>query len=101
MNTITFDILKFTRKLESVGIPREHAAGIIEALADAQHESNESLATKGDIIGLKSDITALESKMREQELRMTIKLGTLMFIAAGVTGGIVITTIRLMFGKLL
>jgi hypothetical protein len=94
VSAITFDTLKFTRKLESVGIPREHAAGIVEALADTQHESNEGLATKGDII-------ALESKMREQELRMTIKLGTLMFIAAGVTGGIVITTIRLMFGKLL
>jgi hypothetical protein len=78
MNIIALDTLKFTRELETGG-----------------------LATKDDILALKSDIAALEGKMREQELRMTIKLGALIFIAAGVTGGIIITAIGLMFGKLL
>jgi hypothetical protein len=82
MTVLAFDTFKFVRKLESVGIPREQAAGITEALVEANTEQGNAIATKSDI--------------EQLELRMTIKLGTLMFVAAGVMGGIVIFALRLM-----
>jgi hypothetical protein len=80
MSAITFDTLKFSRKLESAGFTREQSAGIAEAVAEVHVESQESVATKGDIRELKSE---LKSDMKELELRMTIKLGMMHIASIG------------------
>jgi len=67
MNAITFDALKFVQTLEEAGVDRQQATAIAQAVRDS-HESAD-LATKGDL--------------RELELRIVIKLGSLMVVLMG------------------
>jgi Protein of unknown function (DUF1640) len=91
MIALTFDTLKFTRKLESAGLPREQAIGIAEAVADVQRESVGELATKADVdklrVELKNEIdrlrTDMENRFEKIEMSMMIKFG---FMQAGVLG---------------
>ena len=50
MTTITFDTLKFANRLKAAGVPAQQA----EALADALSSSD--IATRTDLIELKTDI---------------------------------------------
>jgi len=58
MTTITFDTLKFAKKLESAGLSKE----VAEALAEAQHDAldevskTQDFATKTDLSDLKFDL---------------------------------------------
>jgi hypothetical protein len=63
MGMIAFDTLKFTRKLESVGVARDHAIGIAEALADVQQESVQNLATKDDIAAVRVEIQQVRTEL--------------------------------------
>ncbi|MDR2155169.1 MAG: CCDC90 family protein [Burkholderiaceae bacterium] len=69
MSAVTFDTPKFVRTLEAAGVAGPQAEAIASAVRDS-HETAE-LATKSDL--------------RELELRMTIKLGTMMAAAVGAT----------------
>jgi len=68
MATVTFDTHKFVKTLKEAGVPESQA----EAFSTAVRESHEAaeLATKGDL--------------RELELRMTIKLGSIVIAGLGV-----------------
>jgi hypothetical protein len=81
MTTVTFDTLKFSRKLESGGFTREQSVVIAEAVAEVQTDSNAALATKTDL--------------KELELRMTIKMGVMIM---GL-GGVILTAMRFMLAK--
>ena len=80
MATITFDTLKFVRKLKESGLPEIQAEAIADAFRDAQGEAE--LATKRDIDDIRRD-------MREMEQRMVIKLGGLIVLAVGVVATLV------------
>jgi len=67
MNAITFDTLKCVETLESAGIDRKQATAIAAAVRDSHDAAH--LATKSDL--------------RELELRMVIKLGSLMVVLLG------------------
>jgi len=67
MNAITFDTLQFVQTLEDAGVDRQQATVIAQAVRDS-HAAAE-LATKSDL--------------RELELRIVIKLGSLMVILMG------------------
>ena len=54
MATITFDTLKFVRKLRESGFEEKHAEGIAEAFKDASGEAE--LASKRDLDLLKQDL---------------------------------------------
>jgi hypothetical protein len=68
MATVTFDTHKFVKTLKEAGVPESQA----EAFSTAVRESHEAteLATKGDL--------------RELELRMTLKLGSIVIAGLGV-----------------
>ena len=68
MNGITFDTLKYSKRLQELGFSREQAEGFAEM---QQELINDGLATKQDIQTLKSDI-------KELEYRLTIRLGTML-----------------------
>ena len=96
MGTVTFDTLKYVKQLESAGVPSAHA----EAFANAQREIlaealDSSLATKADLTAVRSDlkaeIVALRADMQAIELRLTVKLGAFIAVAAG----IIIAVVRL------
>jgi len=80
MTAITFDTLRFARKLKESGLPEQQAEAIAEAFKEAQGEAE--LATKRDIEDIRRD-------MREMEQRMVIKLGGLIVLAVGVVAALV------------
>ena len=56
MATLTFDTLKFTKKLESAGFTQQQAEAVAEAFKDASGEAE--LATKRDIERLDAKMEA-------------------------------------------
>jgi hypothetical protein len=73
MATVTFDTLKFVETLKSSGIPEEQAKALARAFSEAQESAQ--LATKADL--------------RELELRLTLKLGTMMAASIGIVATLV------------
>ncbi len=73
MGTITFDTFKFVDRLERAGLSREQAAAIVEAQKDAFSEAlDTTLATKVDVLGVKTDVALLDSKMDKLSWMMGI-----------------------------
>lgn len=105
MTAMPFDTLKFARKLEGSGLPREQAASLAEAMADAM--AGAELATKADIAplatreelravmvelravegGLRAEIAASEQRVNAKiaalELRLTIRMALMLTAFAG------------------
>lgn len=72
MTTIVFDTHAFVKELAEAGMPEKQA----EVLARSQATLiNETLATKQDL--------------KELELRLTIRLGSMMVVAIGVVAALV------------
>ena len=69
MASITFDTLKFVRKLREAGFEEKQAEGITEAFKEASGEAE--LATKRDLEMLKQDLRVdldrIERKLIEHE----------------------------------
>ena len=105
MSTITFDTLKYVRQLEAAGIAPQQAEAFVTAQRDILSEAlDTNLATKSDISSLKAttsadiaslrettsaDIASLRADVEKMELRMTIKLGTIVVFAMGAVAAIV------------
>ncbi len=77
MSAITFDTLKFAKRLQEAGMQKEQAEELAEAIKEVQSDSANTAATK-------QDLQILEQKL-------TIKLGS--FIAIGI--GIIAALIKL------
>jgi len=73
MASITFDTLKFVRKLQESGFEEKQAEGIAEAFKDASGEAE--LATK-------RDIERLEGQMREMKAELNGKLTLVQWMLA-------------------
>ena len=80
--TYAFDTLKFTQRLEQVGVGREQAVAHAELARDMILADT---ATKADLAELKKDI---ESSLRELELRMTVKIGAIVGAAVAVVAAL-------------
>nr|VFK25618.1 MAG: hypothetical protein BECKLPF1236C_GA0070990_1002317 [Candidatus Kentron sp. LPFa] len=76
MTAITFDTLKFVQTLKEAEFSERQAEAISRAFKDAQHESE--VATRADIHELDNKLC---SKMREIELRLTIRMGAMITTA--------------------
>ena len=79
MSTITFDTLKFSKRLEKAGIPREHAIAEAEALSDVFETGTQDIATK-------ADIKALEAKMDKELAPIRTELAVLKWMAGAGLG---------------
>ncbi|PCI42891.1 MAG: DUF1640 domain-containing protein [Proteobacteria bacterium] len=61
MTVVTFDTLKFAKKLESAGMEVKHAEALAEAQKDVLAEALENqLATKSDIARVENKITLVQ-----------------------------------------
>jgi len=93
MASITFDTLKYSKRLKDAGVPEKQAEAYAEALAEVLEVNLKELATKEDIALVRSDINALEERLGDKlsvlEQRMTIKLGGLMVVAVGAVAALV------------
>jgi len=83
MTTITFDTLQFTKRLKAAGFSEQQA----ETLAEEQSRLIEDrLASKDDFERLQLEI---QRDLKELELRLTVKLGTLIAASIGITATLV------------
>ncbi|TXN68689.1 hypothetical protein [Methylobacterium sp. WL6] len=81
-----FDTLKFTQRLEQVGVGREQAVARAEPARDMIIADS---ATKADLektlrLDLKALKAGIDGSLRELELRMTVKLGAIIAAAVAV-----------------
>ena len=84
---MAFDTLSYARRLKAAGMPEAQA----EAVADATHDLiGARFATKDD---LKTEIAALETRMtaimERLELRLTLRLGTLIAVGVAILAAII------------
>jgi len=97
MSTIAFDTLKYSKRLKDAGVPDKQAEAEAEALAEVLEVNLKELATKADLLAVKTDLTreltreadSLRRDMREMEQRMTIKLGGMMMAAIAIVATLV------------
>jgi len=115
MTIVAFDTLRFSRKLAEAGLAPAQADGIAAAAAGALAKVVGQLATRDDLAGqsvalgaeiaavrhelraeiaalrqeTKAEIAGLRRDLAELELRMTIKLGTMMAGAVALTAALV------------
>ena len=83
MTTIVFDTHAFVKELADAGMPEKQA----EVLARSQATLiDEKLATKQDLKELEG---CLRRDMKELELRLTIRLGSMIVVAIGVVAALV------------
>jgi hypothetical protein len=83
MAAIGFDTHQAVKALTEVGFSKEQAEPVVSTVRHAI--GRKCLATKADILDL-------ETKMKDLELRLTIRLGGLMIAV----GGLIVTLIKLL-----
>jgi hypothetical protein len=94
MNTITFDTLELVKELKTAGFTEPQAEAVTRTMRHAVDVGLSQSAHKSELSGLvtradlKAELSgfATKSDLRELELRMTIKLGTMIL---GMTGLII------------
>ncbi|MDP2831811.1 MAG: DUF1640 domain-containing protein [Pseudomonadota bacterium] len=86
MSTITFDTLKFANRLKAAGVPVAQAEAEAEVLAEALEVNLKELATKADLLAVK---TELRQEMKLMEQRLIIKLGSLIALSIGIVAALV------------
>ena len=80
--TYAFDTLKFTQRLEQVGVGREQAVAHAELARDMILAD---VATKTDLSDLKKEI---DGSLRELELRITVRIGAIVGAAVAVVAAL-------------
>lgn len=85
MSSVAFDTLGFLKRLEEAGLTATQAAGSAAAFAEATGELVAQRATKHDLAVRRHEV---KSDIAQLELRMTIKLGSMM------AGSIALTAAR-------
>jgi len=93
MTAVTFDTLKFARRLQAAGMDQRLAEEQAEALAEALEVNRQALATKADMADLRKDMQRMEADLRKDvqrmEQRLTIKLGAMLVVAVGAVATLV------------
>lgn len=77
---VAYDTLKIARQLTAAGLTPEVAEGVSETFAGILADREDSLATKADVLLVRSDLTRVESVLRSDmqalrhELRSEIRV---------------------------
>jgi hypothetical protein len=91
------DTLKYVNILETRGYTREQAEAQVSLVRDVMTENfatkqdlkDLKVELKADIAEVKSEITDIKSEIKNLELRLTIKMGTLMSLMSGLIIGVI------------
>lgn len=83
MTTTTFDTLGYFERLKAAGVPEQQAKVQTEALREIIEDK---LATKQDLIEME---LRFDTKLRELEYRLTIRLGGMMAASIAMVAALV------------
>lgn len=76
MATITFDTLKFSKKLREAGVPEAQAEALAEVQKEALSEVMDStLATKRDVQDLKEELIKIQAEITLMKWMMGVTIG--------------------------
>jgi len=76
MATITFDTLKFVRRLKAAGISEQHAEAEAEALAEVFSEALDTrLATKADSTRLEGELRLINGELKLMKWMLGLVIG--------------------------
>jgi hypothetical protein len=85
----TFDSLGYAKRLRDGGVPRDQAEVHAEAARDFIMVE---LATRADVLAIKSDLLATEQRLQTsidtQTLRLTVRLGAMQVVLIGALAAI-------------
>lgn len=97
MTAITFDTLKFSKRLQDAGVPARQAEAEAEALSEVLEVNLKELATKEDVLAAQKDIRQemellrrdMDARFIQLEQRLIIKLGMLIAASIGIVAALV------------
>jgi len=95
MATITFDTLKFVRKLRESGFEEKQAEGIADAFKDASGEAE--LCTKRDLERLKADIRVDLERIERKQIEQDGEFKVLKWMLGVIAGGIIALLLKSFF----
>ncbi len=95
MATITFDTLKFVRRLKDAGVPEVQAEAFTKAFKEAQGESE--LATQNDIHDVRRDIKDLENRMDTRFERIDGELKLMRWMLGVLLAGVISLVLKAFF----
>lgn len=82
MGHAAVDTLSYAKRLKDAGFDDKQAETITSLISEAEQNQEDHLATKGDIkelvLKLENGLRETDSRIKELELRMTIKFGAMM-----------------------
>lgn len=81
MASLTFDTLKFVKKLRDAGFDEQQAEAVSEAFREAQHTVGQDLATKSDLKELE---LRLETRLEGLRGELTLLKWMQGFVLAGI-----------------
>jgi len=98
MATLTFDTLKFVKRLKSAGFNDEQS----EALSEAQRESlsdilDTSVSTKSDIARLEKEIESLRRDVKEFDIKFGGEMKLIKWMMGFVLAGIAALILKTFF----
>lgn len=93
MDSISFDTLAYSRKLQSCGVPQEQANGMAEAQKEAfdQLVDARQLASKQDIARLEKLVIETVATSERHITNMFLSLGAILIAALGVAVAVIIS----------
>ena len=94
---MTFDTLRFVRRLRDAGVEEKQAEAFSEAFKEVQDVQLAGLATKGDIQEVKREIQEVKRDMKELELRIAAELAPIKWGVAITVGGIITIILKSFF----
>lgn len=105
MASITFDTLKFARRLKEAGVPERHAEAEADALAEIFNANLGELATKRDLNELgaatKRDLNELETAnkrdLKELELKINGELKLVKWMLGLLLAGVLSLVLKAFF----
>lgn len=97
MTAITFDTLKFSKRLQDAGVPARQAEAEAEALSEVLEVNLKELATKEDMLAAQKDIRQemellrrdMDARFIQLEQRLIIRLGMLIAASIGIVAALV------------
>ena len=95
MATITFDTLKFVRKLRESGFEEKQAEGIAEAFKDASGEAE--LASKRDLDLLKQDLRIDIERIERKQIEHDGEFKLIKWMLGILLGGVIALILKSFF----